>query len=103
MGDAHARLRLYARTVMQARVYEIHLRGRLSPAVRASFGELASSEKPAETVLHGPIRDDAELYATLNRIQSLGLELVELRRVPEAPQSARSGAAEHPEGISSER
>ncbi len=79
--------------VMQARTYEIHLRGRLSPAVRASFGELASSEKPAETVLHGPIRDDAELYATLNRIQSLGLELLELRRIPDPPQCGQSGAA----------
>ncbi len=68
--------------------------------MRASFGELASSDKPAETVLHGPIRDDAELYATLNRIQSLGLELLELRRIPDPPQSGRSGAVEKSDRIS---
>jgi hypothetical protein len=69
--------------VAQAVTYEIHLRGRLSPAVRASFGNLTSREKPVETVLQGPVRDAAELYATLARIQSLGLELVELRRIPD--------------------
>lgn len=73
--------------------YEIHLRGRLSPAVRDSFGCLTSSEKPVETVLHGPIRDAAELYATLARIQSLGLELLELRRLPEAHELAADGDA----------
>jgi hypothetical protein len=35
-----------------------------------------------ETVLHGPIRDQAELHGVIDRVQSLGLELVEVRRLP---------------------
>jgi hypothetical protein len=35
-----------------------------------------------ETVLHGPVRDQAELHGLIDRIQALGLELVEVRRLP---------------------
>jgi hypothetical protein len=69
-----------------AATYEIHLRGRLSPAVRESFPGLSSSEWPVETVLCGRIRDDAELHAVLERIQSLGLELLDLHRAPDTLQ-----------------
>jgi hypothetical protein len=34
-----------------------------------------------ETVLYGPVQDQAALYGLLNRIQSLGLELVEIRQL----------------------
>jgi hypothetical protein len=37
-----------------------------------------------ETILHGPVRDQAELHGLLRRLQSLGLELVEVRRLPES-------------------
>jgi hypothetical protein len=40
---------------------------------------------PVEAVLHGPVRDQAALYGLLDRIPSLGLEPVEVRRLPEAP------------------
>jgi hypothetical protein len=68
-------------------MYEIHVRGRLSAAARASFGELASSERPAETVFYGPIRDDAELHAIMNRVQALGLELLDVHRAPDPPEA----------------
>ena len=35
-----------------------------------------------ETVLHGPVADQAGLHGLLDRIQSLGLELIEVRRLP---------------------
>jgi len=37
---------------------------------------------PAETVLHGPVTDQAGLHGLLDHIQSLGLELIEVRRLP---------------------
>jgi len=61
--------------------YEIRIRGRLSEALQAEFEELEVTTEPVETVLHGRLRDQAELFGLLDRIQSLGLELVELRRV----------------------
>jgi hypothetical protein len=62
--------------------YEIRIRGRVSRALLASFEGMASELEPVETVLHGPVRDQAELYGLIGRIQALGLELVELRRLP---------------------
>lgn len=62
--------------------YEIRIRGRVSEPVLSSFESLQSDVEPVETVLHGPVRDQAELHGILNRLQSLGLELVEVRRLP---------------------
>jgi len=47
-----------------------------------SFEAMESEPGPVETVLHGRVRDQAELHGLLDRIQALGLELVELRRLP---------------------
>jgi hypothetical protein len=62
--------------------YEIRIRGRVGQAVLESFERLDSDVEPVETVLHGPVRDQAELHALLRRMQGLGLELIEVRRLP---------------------
>jgi hypothetical protein len=41
--------------------------------------------EPVETVIHGPVQDQAALYGLLDQIQALGLELVEVRRLPDTP------------------
>jgi hypothetical protein len=64
--------------------YEIRIKGRLGEPVIESFGDLDASVKPAETVLRGTIPDQAALHGLLERIQSLGLELVEVKQLPEA-------------------
>jgi hypothetical protein len=61
--------------------YEIRIKGRVSRALLDSFARMESDLEPVETVLHGPIRDQAELHGLIDRIQALGLELVEVRRV----------------------
>jgi hypothetical protein len=70
--------------------YEIRIKGRLSDSLLAAFEGLDATVEPVETVLRGPVQDQAALYGLLNRIQSLGLELVEVRRLHEASE-------EHPE------
>ncbi|WP_119731694.1 hypothetical protein [Thermomonospora amylolytica] len=65
--------------------YEIKVRGRISTPFREIFGDLAVTVSPAETVVYGPDLDQAALYGILERIQSLGLELVEVRRYPPRP------------------
>jgi hypothetical protein len=62
--------------------YEIRIRGRLSTALLDSFEGMASELEPVETVLHGPVRDQSELHGLIDRIQALGLELIEVRRLP---------------------
>jgi len=62
--------------------YEIRVRGRVSAALLDSFEGMASELEPVETVLHGPVRDQAELHGLIDRIHALGLELIEVRRLP---------------------
>ena len=64
--------------------YEIRVKGRLSDSLVAAFEGLTATVEPVETVLHGPIQDQSSLHGLLDRIQSLGLELVEIRRPPAA-------------------
>jgi hypothetical protein len=64
--------------------YEIHIKGRLSDSVLAAFEGLTAAVQPVETVLHGPVQDQSSLHGLLDRIQSLGLELVEIRQLPAA-------------------
>jgi hypothetical protein len=65
--------------------YEIHVKGRVSDFFRFAFEELTISVRPIETVLRGANLDQAALYGILDRIQALGLELIEIRRLPDAP------------------
>jgi hypothetical protein len=62
--------------------YELRIRGRLSRTLMHEFAELslAASVEPVETVLAGPIEDQAALHGIIRRIEALGLELVEVRR-----------------------
>jgi hypothetical protein len=61
--------------------YEIRVKGRLSDTVTGAFEDFTASVKPAETTLRGEIRDQAELHGLLEQIQSLGLELIEVKRL----------------------
>ena len=62
--------------------YEIRIRGRVTRSLLDSFERMQSELEPVETVLHGPVRDQAELHGLIDRIQALGLELIEVRRLP---------------------
>lgn len=67
-------------------LYEVRVRGRLSRTLASEFEQLALSAnvEPIETVLSGPVEDQAALHGLLRRIESLGLELLEVRRFPTA-------------------
>jgi hypothetical protein len=56
--------------------YLIRVQGRVGPRTLEELGLDAC----VETVLRGTITDDAALHGVLNRIQELGLRLVEVRR-----------------------
>jgi hypothetical protein len=62
--------------------YEIRVRGRISSAALQRLEGMQRGPGSVETVLHGPVRDQAELHGLLDRIKTLGLELVEVRRLP---------------------
>jgi hypothetical protein len=61
--------------------YEIRVKGRLTAPIRAAFQGMTARVEPVETVLTGPLDDQAALYGLLQHVRSLGLELIEVRRV----------------------
>jgi hypothetical protein len=69
----------------QPRQYEIYVRGHLGDTVRSAFPALRAQTRGEETVLTGALPDQAALYGVLAEIEALGLELLEVRRVPARP------------------
>ena len=65
---------------MQSRHYEITIRGRLGAALIGAFDGLSVTPVAANTVIRIP--DQAALFGVLERIESLGLELLEVRSSP---------------------
>lgn len=64
--------------------YEIRVKGRIGKSVLSRFEGFEAEVEPAETILRGSISDQAALHGVLDRIQGLGLELMEIRRVDKA-------------------
>ncbi len=61
-------------------VYEVRVIGEVGPAARAAFADVAVEVEPPATVLSGEL-DQAALHGLIERIEALGLELVDIRRV----------------------
>jgi hypothetical protein len=62
--------------------YEIRVRGHLGQTVRRAFPDLQAETRDGDTVLRGAITDQAALHGVLTQMEALGLELLELRRLP---------------------
>jgi hypothetical protein len=62
--------------------YEFRIVGRLSERARGAFGGMLVREVPAETVISGEVPEDGGVQDVLALIQSLGLEVVSVRRAP---------------------
>jgi hypothetical protein len=66
----------------QPRHYSIRVRGHLGEMLRSAFPALQAELRGADTLLTGPLPDQAALYGVLAEIEALGLELLEVRRLP---------------------
>jgi hypothetical protein len=67
-----------------AKAFEVHVRGELPQAALDELDvldHLTATVVPAETVLTGVVPDQAALLGLLGWLQSLGLEVTEVRRV----------------------
>jgi hypothetical protein len=62
--------------------YEIRLHGHLGALMLAAFPSLSAEICGSDTVLRGPVQDRAALHGVLAQVESFGLELIELRRLP---------------------
>jgi len=63
-------------------VYEIRFKGHLSPSRAQMFEGLEMvQESGGETVLTGPVIDQAALHGILDRIRDLGVPLISVKRL----------------------
>ena len=84
------------KTYTQPVQYEIRVERHLGPGVAALFPEFTVSEDGGSTLLHGVLPDQAALHGVLLRIRDLGLTLVSMARVADAPAHADSGEGRLP-------
>ncbi len=61
--------------------YEIRVRGHLGQTMRTAFPLMHLQVDGDDTVLTGALPDQAAVYGVLALIESLGLELIEVRQV----------------------
>ncbi len=62
--------------------YAFRISGRIPSALTAALAPLRSVETSVDTLLVGPVMDRAALHGYIAHLEALGLELVELRRLP---------------------
>ena len=67
--------------------YVITVRGAASPSLRAAFDGVAVSAAGDTTVLRRAGTDQAALHGILQRIQDLGLEILDVHLEPAEPTS----------------
>ena len=63
-------------------LYRIRVTGHLGPTLLTAFPALAPQQHGADTVLTGLLPDSAALYGVLAEIEALGLDLLEVRKIP---------------------
>jgi hypothetical protein len=62
--------------------YAFRIQGHLGPSMLSAFPDLRSEVDGQDTVLSGEVPDQAALHGVLSKIEAMGLELVEVRRLP---------------------
>jgi hypothetical protein len=70
--------------------YEIRVAGQLPSEVLLDFEPLSAELAPVETVLHGRLPNQAALAAFLARLEEFGAAVIEVRRLWEDGQAART-------------
>jgi len=65
--------------------YEVRVRSHLGETMLGAFPALQATTSGKDTVLRGALADQAALHGVLTQIEALGLELLELRRLPHDP------------------
>jgi hypothetical protein len=68
---------------LPAAAYEFRVAEPLTTTTLAAFPELQAADPATGSVLYGRLRDRSELFAILERLDLLGLTILEFHRLPE--------------------
>jgi epsilon-lactone hydrolase len=66
----------------EPRCYELRVRGPIGPTMMQAFPTLAASRSGEDTLLTGSVPDQSALYGLIHQLEALGLQLLEIRRLP---------------------
>jgi hypothetical protein len=66
-------------------LYTIRIRGRLTASALAAFPTMVSEERGSDTVLTGSLDEGSTVLGVIEQIETLGLELLELRDIRANP------------------
>lgn len=72
----------------EPKLYSIRVKGHLGATSLAAFPEMVSQQRGEDCVLTGLLSDSSALFGVLTQIETLGLELIEIRRLVPNPESA---------------
>ena len=76
----------------QPMVYQIRIKGHLGPQWTDWFGGLTVAvEEGGDTLLTGPIVDQAALYGLLKKVRDLGMPLVSVNCIQPGPTNTSGG------------
>jgi hypothetical protein len=76
--------------------YLIRVDQRLSDEMASAFPLLSSQVQPVQTVLTGDFADAEQLSGVLNYLGQMGVDIVELVRIPEETRAEEAGYTETP-------
>ena len=84
----------------EPRRYEIRVRGPIGPTIMQAFPTLAEGRSGQDTLLVGSLPDQCALYGVIHQLEALGLQLLEIRRLPtsdpERPAQSRDPSEHDP-------
>ena len=69
------------------RVYRIEVRSELGERYASAFEGMRMETRDGQTTLTGEVEDQPHLFGLLERINGLGLELLSVEAMPDAPLS----------------
>jgi hypothetical protein len=66
----------------ERRCHEIRVRGPIGPTIMQAFPCLTATQTGHDTLLTGSLPDQSALYGVIHQLEALGLQLLEIRRLP---------------------
>lgn len=75
---------------MMRKIYQLVCEGDGGAIVRGAFPDFEVTTQGPTTVIRGVVADPAALEEIIARVQGIGLDLLEMRRLDDADQSASS-------------
>lgn len=66
----------------EPRRYEILVGGPIGETIMQAFPTLTATRRGPDTVLIGPLADQSALYGVIHQLEDLGLQLLDIRRLP---------------------